>query len=167
MASLRTPDGLTIEPPEGFELEESMLALRKSSDALNEPRARQPQQVVRPNLLIRRRPARTGATLEQLAGEMCGELVKSLPGLDDLETAVFKFTDGHEGLMVAYDFAATEATLLRQYHALRLDEGTLTTLTLTCDARALSEELRDRWFASLASAGPAPAESTPIPGGER
>src|SRR5687768_10217532 len=105
-----------------------MITLRAPIAGVDEARILKKKIAVRPNLIVRRRMVRAGATLEQLAGEMCGELVKTIAGLEGMETAVFPFGDGAKGLLIAYRFPAAESIVLRQYHALRLDGERMTTM---------------------------------------
>jgi hypothetical protein len=155
MVEVRMPDGFSLSPPTELEVEECFITLRAPDRDLAEPRSLNKQQPIRSNLVVRRRTVRRDASLDTLAGEMCGELAKSIPSLVGLERAGFKFDDGTIGLMLAYEFQASSSALLRQYHALRLDDRTLTTLTLTVDGRTLTDADRLRYFAHLATARPA------------
>ncbi len=149
---IETNDGLSFLAPRGFACEESVVTLRAPLAPVEESRILKKKMPVRANLVVRRRMVQAGATIEQLAGEMCGELVKTIAGLDGLETAVFKFTDGVEGLLIGYRFPAAESIVLRQYHALRLDGERMTTMTITADDEAITEGERDHYFTCLASA---------------
>ncbi len=141
-----TADGLSVALPPGFALEESLHSLRATPSPSLE---RVP---VRPNLIIRRRTVAQGAVLETLAGQLCAELAQSVPTLADLETSPFTFADGADGVLLAYRFASMADSVLRQYHALRLDELRLTTLTLTVNDKTLTEADRDGYLRCLASA---------------
>src|SRR5687767_10744874 len=118
MTAVRMPDGFSLEAPADLAIEECFVTFRARDRGLVEPRSLNAQQAIRPNLVVRRRTVRPDASLETLAGEMCGELAKSIPSLVGLERAGFKFTDGVVGLMLAYEFQASSSALLRQYHAL-------------------------------------------------
>ena len=151
---LRTPDGLQLDPPTGFAIEESMFALRAPEPAA-QPAAANGPPPVRDNLVVRRRQVRPDAELRELAGQMVGELMKSFPSMDGLETSQFDFADGTKGLIVGYRFASMGKVMLRQYHAIRRDGDMLTTLTITVDDERLDLKTRDTYFRAMASARPA------------
>jgi hypothetical protein len=154
MTAFSMPTGFSLDVPEELAVEELFVTFRAPDRELVEPRALNTQQAIRPNLVVRRRTVRRDVSLDTLAGEMCGELAKSIPSLTGLERAGFRFQDGSTGLLLAYEFQATASALLRQYHVLRLDDRTLTTLTLTLDGRTLTEAERDRYLSHLASGRP-------------
>ena len=108
------------------------------------------QLTVRPNLMVHRRPAK--GTVELLCGEICAELVSSIPGMESLVTGHFKFADGVQGMLVSFDFPAGGDARVRQLQAMRLDVEQLTTLTLSIDATTLNDASYQRYLASLASA---------------
>lgn len=145
--------GLRFDPPAGFVADEAMLSLRAPPSTLVDPRARQKQFPIRANLLVHRRVVGDQGDLEIYAGEITAELVNSVVGIKELTTERFAFDDGAPGLVVGFDFPAPEAATVRQYQALRLDDGVLTVLTLTVDGARLDQE-RDSWMACLRSARP-------------
>src|SRR5262245_12485790 len=98
---LHTPDGLQLDPPAGFAIEESMFALRAP-----EPASANGSPPVRDNLVVRRRQVRPDAELKELAGQMVAELMKAIPSMDGLETGPFDFSDGTKGMIVGYRFAS-------------------------------------------------------------
>ena len=147
---LHTPDGLQIDPPANFHIEESMFALRAPESA---PKNGKPP--VRDNLVVRRRQVRPDSELKEHAGQMVAELMKSFPSMDGLETAPFDFSDGTKGLIVGYRFVSMGNVVLRQYHALRRDGDLLTTLTITVDDERIDLSTRDQYLRALASARPA------------
>lgn len=150
---LNTPDGLQLDPPAGFAIEESMFALRAPEPA--PPAATTGRPPVRDNLVVRRRQVRPDAELKELAGQMVAELMKAFTSMDGLETGPFDFSDGTKGMIVGYRFASMGKVMLRQYHALRRDGDMLTTLTITVDDERLDIGTRDQYFRALASARPA------------
>jgi hypothetical protein len=156
VTTIRTPDGLAFTPPPGFTLEETTLALRAPDTVLKEARARQQMVAVRPNLIVRRKPVAPGVSLEAYAGEMCGEVVRSVGGIEGLETSGFKFKDGTVGLIVAFEMAAMTGVTLVQMHALRKDGDVVTTLALTLDKNTPAEA-RARAVEALATATLEPA----------
>ncbi|HEY8208680.1 MAG TPA: hypothetical protein VIG99_14420 [Myxococcaceae bacterium] len=147
---LRTPDGLQIDPPAGFNIEESMFALLAPESA---PKNGKPP--VRDNLVVRRRQVRPDSDLTEHAGQMVAELMKSIPSMDGLDTSPFDFSDGTKGLIVGYRFVSMGKVVLRQYHAIRRDGEVLTTLTITVDDERIDLPTRDQYFRALASARPA------------
>ena len=146
--------GLPFSPPPDFGIAEIMVTLRGPSVAgLKDPRALQPQRAIRPNLIVHQRALPAESTLDLLCGEMCAELLTSIEQLENLQTAPFPFADGADGRLVQFDFAAAKAMTVRQFQALRLDGNIFTTLTLTVSTTTLTDEVRDRLLASLASMG--------------
>jgi hypothetical protein len=150
--TIRTPDGLAFDAPPGFALEETTLALRApAAPGLKEARALQPQLAIRPNLVVRRKYVPEGTSLEAYAGEMCGEIVKSVGGIEGMETSGFTFKDGTTGIVVAFEMQAMKGVSLVQMHALRLDAGVMTTLALTLDKNT-PNDVRAKAIDALASA---------------
>ncbi len=146
-----TIDGLAFEAPVSLAYEESMVTLSTPNAAIDDRRILNRRPPVHTNLVVRRRKAREGSTIDEVAGQMRAELTKSLAGLDCLESSAFAFSDGTSGILIAYRFPAAESIVLRQYHALRLDGDRITTMTLTADDGAFPDDERDRWLACLAS----------------
>jgi hypothetical protein len=157
----RIEGGIVFTPPPGFVTDETMLALRAEGRAAP-PAASKPAPggsrrpsgaTARPSLIVHSRPARPGAAVERIAGEFAAELAQSIPGMRSLTTVPFRFEDGAEGVLIAYDFPAIPGTdAVRQYHALRLDGGRVTELTLTVPSAGLTDELGETYLKSLASA---------------
>ncbi len=144
---------LPFDAPPQFELSEVMVSFRGPDTAgLKEPRAMQRQFPIRPNLIMHRRPA-PDANLEMLTAEMCAELLTTIDGIKDLSTEALTFADGAEGSLVSFDFPAGKAMTVRQYQAVRVDEGQLSTLTLTLDSSTLNETSWATYQKTLASLG--------------
>jgi hypothetical protein len=158
-------DGITFEPPAGFEPSETLITLTLPAPAA--PPAPGPR-AVRPNLIVQSRAARPGAEIGLLAGEYMAELGQSVGGMKDLTSVPFEFDDGTTGVLLAYDFPmappgaahaaggappkpAAAGGGMRQYHALRLDEGRLTTMTLTVGTADLTPALGESYLKALAS----------------
>lgn len=149
----QTIDGLEIQMPEGFEREETMVAFRAPEPPdLRDPRALQRQLITRPNFVVHRKKAPPGSDLADLAAQTSRELTDSIAGILGLDMAELTFADGATGVLLNYDFPATKAFTLRQYHAIRLDGGIVTTLTLTTVAAAVSEKVQNEYVESLRSA---------------
>jgi hypothetical protein len=165
-------DGIIFEPPSGFEPSETLITLTTPAPAPTpaaEPAAaegapRRPR-AVRPNLILQSRLARPGAELAILAGEYMAELAQSVGGMKDLTSVPFGFDDGVTGILLAYDFPVpapgaahaagakgAPASVMRQYHVLRLDDGRLTTVTLTVGTADLTPALGESYLRALASA---------------
>jgi len=145
---------LNFDAPEGFTHSELMVTFKGPDiTALREPRAMQSQFPIRPNLIVHKRAAAAGATVEMLAAEMCAELLTSIDGLKDLNTEAFTFSDKSEGRLVSFDFAAGKAMTVRQFQAIRLDGAMVSTVTLTLDSAALNEEIWHTYKSALASLG--------------
>lgn len=151
---------LQFTPPADFAVSEVMVTLRGPNvDTLQDPRILQPQRAVRPNLIVHRRILSGAATLDLLCGEMCAELLSSIDQLQNLQTDAFTFADGADGRVIQFDFSAGRAASVRQYQVLRLDQLVFTTLTLTVSKNTLTDAVKDRYFAALASLG-TPAKTT-------
>jgi len=174
-------DGIVFDPPAGLEPTETMITLMAPPAPAPAEGAPRGPRAVRPNLILQSRPARPGADVATLAGETMAELSQSVGGMSNLSSVPFGFDDGAAGVLLAYDFpmgpagaghgrpaapekAAAEkaapaappsgvaAIAMRQYHVLRLDEGRLTTLTLTVGTADLTPALGEGYLRSLASA---------------
>lgn len=142
--------GLSLHAPD-FVIDEVMISLRAPAPVAGDPRLLQKQTPIRPSLIAHRRHTGTVATLELLAGEVVAELVSSIIGLSALTNESFTYADGAVGIIIGFDFAAAEVGTARQYHALRLDDGVLTTLTLTIDALTLTDSGKASWLKILSS----------------
>lgn len=128
-----------------------MLSFRAPAPDLKSPLLLNKQLTVRPNLIVHRRMVPTGSHLELLCGEICAELVSAIPGMENLSSSPLQFTDGGRGLLVAFDFPAGQDAKVRQFQAMRLDDGLFTTLTLSIDATLLTPELQAHYVQSLSS----------------
>ncbi|MBI5498433.1 MAG: hypothetical protein HY904_25755 [Deltaproteobacteria bacterium] len=154
--------GIQFNPPPEFGVDEVMLTLKGAPVAgLKDPRMLQKQTPVRPNLIIHRRVVGSAATVEMLCGEVCAELVSAVDGIKGLGTQAFAFDDGGRGMLVVFDFPAGTLATVRQFQALRLDAGVLTSLTLTVDSTTLNDTLRELYLRSLASMKPPAPASRP------
>lgn len=152
-------DGMQFAPPADFELVETMLSLRAPlRQELRDPRMVQgilnKQTTVQPNLIVHRRQAPDDATLEGLVAEACAEFVRSMVQIENVQKEPFVFADQREGFLVTFDFPTTSTQTLRQFHAFRLDDEMLTTLTLTVDGAVLTDDDDESYRESLASLAP-------------
>ena len=89
---------------------------------------------------------------------------QAVPGLEKMSGVPFTFDDASEGILIAYDFpmpappggpahATGKGGLgMRQYHVLRLDEGRLTTMTLTVPSAGLTAAQGESYLKAFASA---------------
>lgn len=123
--------------------------------------ARAATEGVRPNqsIVVHARTVKAGASLVMLAGQALTELTTSLDGITDVTQAEILFDDGQTGLLFLYSFPARGQEMVRQYHALRLDDDQLTTLTLTARLSELDESTGQVFLqaiASLSAKGPQP-----------
>lgn len=143
--------GLEISPPDDFAVEESSLTLR-APPGETESRLLQKQLPIRANLIVNRRHVGPEAPLAILTAEVTAELASSVEGLKDLKTESFTFVDNVEGMLVSFRFDFREAAAVRQFHALRLDDGVFTNLTLTVDGLKLDDRTKAAHMATLASA---------------
>jgi hypothetical protein len=141
--------GLAFDPPAEFLPDEQLVSFRAPPPDLKSPMLLNKQLTVRPNLMVHRRPA--GGSIEMICGEICAELVSAIPGMDNLVTGHFAFADGVQGMLLSFDFPANDARV-RQFLAMRIDNGMLTTLTLSVDGATLNEAAQKRYLGSLASA---------------
>lgn len=135
-------EGFTFSPPPGFRTEEQTIALRM------------PAPGPAPSLVVQTRPAKPNAKLEELAGQVFAELSQTIPGMKGASRTPFTFTDGGEGVVLAYNFPASTGEL-RQYFVLRLHQQRLCTVTLTLPASSLTESNARAFMSSLASLTPA------------
>lgn len=142
--------GVSIVAPD-FTVDEVVCSLRAPAPVVGDPRVLQKQTAIRPSLIVHRRATGAVASLEILTGEVVAELVSSITGLSALTTESMAFVDDCVGTLIGFDFPAAEVGTARQYHALRLDSGVLTTLTLTIDALTLNEAGKAAWLTILAS----------------
>lgn len=151
--------GMHVRPPSEFELVETMLSLRAPvQEELRDPRLVQgilnKSQSVQPNLIVHRRAASKDASVEELAGEAFAELVRSMVKLENVEKSTFVFQDEAEGVLIFFELAPTPSSRLAQFHVFRLDDGMLTTLTMTVDSHCLTEERKNRYLQSLSTLVP-------------
>lgn len=142
--------GVSIVAPD-FTVDEVVCSLRAPAPVAADPRVLQKQTAIRPSLIVHRRATGVVASLEILAGEVVAELVSSITGLSALTSEAMTFVDGSAGMLIGFDFPAAEVGTARQYHALRLDHGVLTTLTLTIDALTLNDAGKAAWLKILSS----------------
>jgi len=146
--------GVRVEPPAGFALEETMVSLRvPAAEGYRDERTQTP---VRPNLVIHRRPA-VGADgdLSRAVARVRAELHGSVPGLSAVESEDIRFADGAHGVLLAYVMPAPKGLEICQLQALRLDGGTLTTLTISTERAHLTDERKVAYVRALLSAAPA------------
>src|SRR3990167_393711 len=135
-------EGFTFTPPAGFRTEEQTIALRMVVDG------------PAPSLIVQSKPARAGASLEELAGQTFSELSQTVPGMKGASRTEFSFADGGTGIVIAYNFP-TAAGELRQYFVLRLHEQRLCSVTLTLPSASLTEGNARLFMSAIASLTPA------------
>lgn len=135
-------EGFTFTPPAGFRTEEQTIALRMVVDG------------PAPSLIVQSKPARKGATLEELAGQTFSELSQTVVGMKGASRTEFTFADGGTGIVIAYNFP-TAAGELRQYFVLRLHEQRLCSVTLTLPSSSLTEGNARLFMTAIASITPA------------
>jgi hypothetical protein len=152
----RTIDGMRLDLPEDYVLEESKHVLRATGATGIDRRTGGDLVSVRDNVIVHRARAPAGQDLDGIATKRVAELLHALPGLSGLETAELVFADGAIGRLIRFTFPASTQLSLHQSHALRLDEGVLTAVTLTSDAAALTDAVERAQLSLLA---------TIIPGG--
>lgn len=143
-------DGLVFDPPADLRPEEALLTLR-APPGPSDPRLLQKQVPVRANLIVHRRRVGAEATLPLMVAEVSAELVSTVIGLRGLATEDIRFADGVVGVIVSFEFPMREVAAARQFHALRLDDGVLTDLTLTVDGLTLNDAAKKKWLDVLSS----------------
>ncbi|MBI2372424.1 MAG: hypothetical protein HYV07_00360 [Deltaproteobacteria bacterium] len=144
-------DGLELQPPANFETEETILSLR-APPGPSDPRLLQKQIPVRANLIVSRKRVGPLATLPLLVAEVSAELVSTVVGLRGIANEEIRFADGVVGVIVSFEFPMREVAAARQFHALRLDDGIFTDLTLTVDGLTLNDSAKKEWLEVLVSA---------------
>lgn len=143
--------GLKLDTPADFIIDQAMISFRAPPPTALEPRLLQKQTAIRPSFIVHRRDVGDAAALPVLAGEITAELVSSISGLSALTTEAFAYVDGAPGILVGFDFGSDEVGTARQYHALRVDDRILTTLTLTIDKLTLNDAAKTKWLTLLSS----------------
>ncbi len=136
-------EGFQFQPPAGFRTEEVTMAFRMGL----------PGSGPSPSLIVQSKPARQGAKLPELAAEILTELAQSVPKMRNASKAEFTFGDGGVGVLLAYNFD-TQTGELRQYFALRLDNGRLCTVTVTVPTKSLNESSAKTMLSAIASVKP-------------
>ncbi len=135
-------EGFTFTPPIGFRTEEQTIALRMVVDG------------PAPSLIVQSKPARAGASLEEMAGQTFSELTQTIPGMKGASRSEFTFADGGSGIVLAYTFP-TSTGELRQYFVLRLHQQRLCSITLTLPSASLTEGNARLFMGAIASLSPA------------
>ncbi len=142
--------GIEISVPLGFQVEESSLTLRAPQGVV-EARVLNKQTPIRANLIVNRRLVGPESTIVSLSAEVTAELQAAVNDLEDLSAEPFTFDDGTVGSLVSFRFPFHEAAQIRQFHALRLDAGTFTTLTLTVDGLKLDDQTKSNYLRGLSA----------------
>lgn len=137
--------------PQDFAADEVMMSFRAPPPALKTPLLLNKQITVRPNLIVHRRPIDPQTSVELVCGEICAELASSIPDLQNLATSRLQFADQVIGMLVIFDYSARDASV-RQYQAIRVDGGMLTTLSLTIDGLSLDQETHAHYVSVLTQA---------------
>jgi hypothetical protein len=143
-------DRLRLEVPAGFARERTTVTFRVPPErGFADARIEHP---IRPNLVVHRRAG--AVSLAAAVAEVREKLGLSIPGLSKIESSELAFADGAVGVLLSYRFPAARVGALEvcQLQALRVDDGVLTTLTLTTEGRHLDDAARAAYRRSLASA---------------
>jgi hypothetical protein len=135
-------EGFTFTAPAGFRTEEQTISLRMIVDG------------PAPSLIVQSKPARDGASIEELAAQTFSELAQTIPGMKGGSQNEFTFADGGHGIVLAYNFPTASGDL-RQYFVLRLHQQRLCTITLTLPSASLTEGNARLFMAAIASLTPA------------
>lgn len=106
---------------------------------------------IRPNLIVNRRRVNAEAGLAELAGETVAKLFESIPGVSGVDTNEIQFKDGAAGVLLEFSFPASGYTVV-QMHAMRIDDGVLTTMALSTEKSRCTPEEQLRLKNCLASA---------------
>ena len=67
-----------------------------------------------PSFLIQTKPARAGASLEELAAQTLSELTQTIPGMKGGSRSEFTFADGGTGIVLAYNVPTAAGELRRR-----------------------------------------------------
>ena len=139
-----------FDPPAAFGWAETTMSFRAPpTDAVRDPRMLQKQALVaRPNLVVNQRTTTGFRTLNEVADDVTKRLMATVTDMQDLQAAAFQFADGKEGMLISYLFPYHKESMLKQMHAVRLDDDTVTTLVLTC-ASAITDEEEQEYVQSL------------------
>ncbi len=144
---------LKFTPPAEFVEEELMTTWRAPYvPNLKEPRVLQRQMPVRPNLVVHRRTVGEQQNLAEVASTVCDELMQSIEGLSKIATSELVFEDGASGMLLEFSFPAVGSYEVVQLHAMRMDGGVLTSLTLCTEGSRITPEVHRRYRECLASA---------------
>ncbi|MCP4501345.1 MAG: DUF1795 domain-containing protein [Deltaproteobacteria bacterium] len=133
-----------IAPP-SFLWSESTVSFRAPpTKAVSDPRMLQKQAMVaRPNIVVNQRTITDFQTLNEVADDVTKRLMATVKEIDDLQATAFQFEDGKAGILISYVFPYHKESLLRQMHAVRLDDKTVTTMVLTCGSAISDDEQAD------------------------
>lgn len=146
-------DGVQLELPPGFLPEETSASFRVAGDAgMKDPRALQPQALIRPNLVVQRKKVPAGTRLIEIAGGMCAELVRHVPGISEIDRDEgFTFADGSQGVLLKYTMPGFKEIRLLQLQAVRLDDDVSTSMLITAGAADISEDALNAYLGCLRS----------------
>jgi hypothetical protein len=144
-----TIDGVSFDAPGEFVREETMVSFRVPASAgAKDARADSP---IRPNFVIHRRPAAPGADLAKVVAGTGTDLARSLQGMSPIESADVFFADGAKGVLLAYSFPAPKGLRVCQLQALRLDHGTVTSITASTEAALLTDAVKEKYLRAMSS----------------
>ena len=135
-----TVHGFTIDPPSDFQLEAMTVGLRQQATPGGPTTS----------LIIQSKPARSGATLAELATETEAELTQSLSGMKNLARFEMTFADGGEGAVISYDWT-NAGVEMRQYFVLRLNGDRLCSLAITAIRDAVTAASAGSLMKTIAS----------------
>lgn len=151
--ALTPVEGVLLDLPSGFAVAETSVTLRPVQlQGLSDPRRVQAQPPIQANLIARSRTVDPALTLEDASIQLTAELVNTMPGMAELQTVDFKFKDDARGYLVSFEIEVAPNLRVRQHHALRVDPGRVTHVTLTTGLDT-NPAVLDVYLQSIASAG--------------
>lgn len=146
-------NGVQLELPPDFLPEETSASFRVAGDAgMKDPRALQPQAPIRPNLVVQRKRVADRTRLLDIAGGMCAELIRHVPGISEIDRdEAFAFADGSTGVLLKYTMPGFKEIRLLQLQAVRLDGDVSTSMLITAGAADISEDALENYMGCLRS----------------
>jgi hypothetical protein len=136
--------GFSIEPPQGFRAQDMTVSFVTGL----------PDTGPSPSLIVQSKPVPAGATVDKVAAETLGELLQTIPGMAQGTKGEIAFDDGARGVLLAYTMRTGKGEL-RQYFAMRVDNGRVCTATVTAPVDGLTEATGQALIKCLKSIRPA------------
>ena len=137
-------EGFTFSPPSTFRVEEVTMGMSGGLPGKGG---------VSPSLIVQTKPARAGATLDELAAEVLGELLQTMPSMKDGTKGEITFDDGEKGVVLSYALVSSKGEF-RQYFVMRLSPRRLCTATLTVPTAELTPAVASSMMNLLTSIAP-------------